>query len=91
VPASQERIRMKCNRCTKEAVPGFASCDRCLWTHNEAQMRYSVINKKKLRIKSQEKKWRRVSEGRCHSCGKPLDLDADGAVCCVNCNERIFF
>ena len=74
--------------CTDCSEPVFANGTRCL-KHLRTHREYgrSEVNRKRDRLVKQRYK----DSGRCPTCGKPLDIDADkNHVKCINCREYVW-
>ena len=71
-------------------MAGYTACSRHHESHYRAHRKYVENNKDKLRQRHAEEKQKRIKEGRCRDCGKPLDEELDGGhVVCLNCRFKL--
>jgi hypothetical protein len=79
---------MKCRDCQDEAFPGRCACMKHLIARRIRSLKWYRKEDRRLHWKERRKK--RMEQGRCTRCGKPLDVDADENMTkCINCREGL--
>ena len=72
----ESRFNGKCSNCNRQAAPFRTKCSVCLYASKR------TANRKLKRMML-------IASGRCGTCGRPMDDDADaGYKNCINCRER---
>ena len=86
---AQKKADGICVDCSQPAEPDRVRCSKCLFSNNKAAKKYSTLHPDRYIIINRNKKQKRIMEGRCRTCGRPLDPDADAEFECCNCSTRI--
>ena len=86
---AQKKAKGICVDCSRMAESDRIRCSYCLFSNNKAAKKYNAVHYGRYILISRNKKKKRIMEGRCRTCGRPLDPDADAEFECCNCSTRI--
>jgi len=79
-----------CLFCSNKAEPFSAYCKEHRETHRISSLKYKWANIYEIRKKDRKLKEKRILEGKCSHCGKPLDKGWTNRIC-ANCSSNTFF